>query len=87
MNRALITFLIDAVYVVLYFLIMTAAASGVGFIVKACEAAELDPAVILILKALEIGLAAIDASGVIIVAVLLMGRFIRSVATVEGKER
>ncbi len=79
MNKALARFLLDAIYIVVFFVVMTSAAYGVGMVVRICEANGLDEPVVWILKGLEIGLAAVDAVGVMIVAVILMRRFVRLV--------
>ena len=83
MPRALLKFLLDAIYVVLFFFVMTGAAYGVGLVVRFCEHTGLDPFVFGILRILEIGLVVVDAVGVIIVATILMLRFVRSVLSAE----
>jgi hypothetical protein len=86
MHQALTKFVLDAVYIVLFFSIMSAAALGAGLILRLCEALGLDPIVVMILRVLEVILAVLDAVGVIMAAIVLLRNFALALTATEQRD-
>lgn len=79
MLPVVVRYIFDAVYVGLFFTIMSALAYGAHLLVRFFEERHVDEAVIMILRSVEILLAASDGAGVVIASVFLTGRFIIAV--------
>ena len=87
MLGVVVRFFMDAICVSLFFLGMSAFAYLSHLLVKAAEAADMDRIVILILRAVEILLAASDGLGVISASVFLTYRFITALVRAETPSR
>jgi DNA-binding CsgD family transcriptional regulator len=79
MGTALLRFVVDAFYVVLFFATLAAAAYGVDKIVHFCEERAFDIIVVYILKGISYALVAIDGIGVVSAASILTYRFILAI--------
>lgn len=82
MGSALLRFVVDAFYVVLFFIIMSAAAYGIHEIVHFCEARNVDTVVVYMLKAISYILVALDGIGVVSATVILTYRFITTISRI-----
>jgi DNA-binding CsgD family transcriptional regulator len=78
MARVIVRYLLDGLYVVLFFAIMSAVAFGANWIVIKCEQSDIDPFVLLVLKGASYVLVLLDSVGVVTVTGLLTYRFIRA---------
>lgn len=67
---------IDAIYISLFFLVMSLVAYGAHQLVGFAERAEMDAAVVFILHGVEVALAGIDGIGVVVAALILTFRFV-----------
>jgi DNA-binding CsgD family transcriptional regulator len=82
MARIAARYLLDALYIVLFFSIMSAVALGANWIVVECEQSNVDPFVLLVLKGVSYMLVVLDAVGVVTVTGLLTYSVVR--ATVKA---
>jgi len=71
-------YLLDGVYIIAFFAIMSAAALGAHWIVIKCEQSNIDPFVLLVLTGVSYMLVILDAVGVVTVTGLLTYSFIRA---------
>ncbi|MEA3052594.1 MAG: hypothetical protein QOG72_1497 [Sphingomonadales bacterium] len=78
MARVIVRYLLDAVYISLFFAVMSAVAFGVHWIVIKCEQWKIDPPVMLVLRGVSYMLVVLDSVGVVTVTGLLTYRFIRA---------
>lgn len=78
MARVIARYLLDGVYIIVFFAVMSAVAFGAHWIVIKCEQWQIDPTVLLVLKAVSYTLVVIDAVGVLTATGLLTYRFIRA---------
>lgn len=81
---AAVRFLLDAVYILLFFTVMSAAALGVDWIVIQCEQRDIDPVVLFILKSVSYVLVGLDAAGVITATGFMTYRFIRATVRTDA---
>ncbi len=79
MAQVLFRCFLDAIYTVLFFIIMSSAAYGMHLVVEECAALGMDPIVLFILKWMTYLLAGVDAIGVLCAATLLTFRFVRAI--------
>ena len=75
---ALLRFFFDAIYIILFFAVMSSAAYGVDLIIAQWEQRHIDPVVLIILRGVSYVLVILDAIGVVVATGLLTLRFIRS---------
>ncbi len=75
---ALLRFFFDAIYIILFFAVMSSAAYGVDLIIAQWEQRHIDPVVLVILRGVSYVLVILDAIGVVAATGLLTLRFIRS---------
>lgn len=85
MGRVIQRCLFDAIYITLFFAVMSGAAFGVHWIVIRCEQSSIDPFVLQVLKAVSYALVLLDAIGVVIATGLLTYRFIRAIVKVDDR--
>ncbi|MFL6843772.1 MAG: response regulator transcription factor [Allosphingosinicella sp.] len=71
-------FLLDGLYLILFFATMSAVALGANWIVFECEQSNIDPFVLLVLKAVSYMLVVLDAIGIVTITGLLTYRFVRA---------
>ena len=76
MFQVVLTYVVDAAYVLVFFGVMSTAAYGVHRLVKFAESNHYDPAVQIILRIAEIFVVAIDALGVALAGTVLTYRFL-----------
>jgi DNA-binding CsgD family transcriptional regulator len=81
---ALVRFLFDAVYTILFFAVMSAAAYGVDWIIVQWEERHIDPVVLMILRGVSYVLVILGAIGVIAATGLLTARFIGAIWRANG---
>lgn len=79
MGRVIVRYVLDAVFITLFFAIMSAAAFGAHQIVLRCEQSHFDPFVLAVVKAVSYALVLLDATGVVAATGLLTYRFIRAI--------
>jgi DNA-binding CsgD family transcriptional regulator len=85
MGRVIQRCLFDAIYITLFFAVMSGAAYGVHWIVIRCQQSSIDPFVLQVLKAVSYALVLLDAIGVVIATGLLTYRFIRAIVKVDDR--
>ncbi|MEO7179006.1 MAG: hypothetical protein ABIW83_09190, partial [Allosphingosinicella sp.] len=78
MARVVVRYLLDGLYIILFFAIMSAVAFGANWIVIECERSNVDPFVLLVLKGVSYMLVVLDAIGIVTVTGLLTYRLIRA---------
>jgi DNA-binding CsgD family transcriptional regulator len=78
MARVILRYLLDAIYISLFFAVMSAVAFGVQWIVIKCDQWQIDPTVLIVLKGVSYLLVVLDSVGVVTVTGLLTYRFIRA---------
>ena len=83
-GRAVVLFLLDGLYVIVIFGIMSAVAFGAHWVVIQCEQQHIDPIVLWILKVVSYLLAALDAIGVVTATGFLIFRFIRAIVRADA---
>ena len=83
MGSVLIRYVLDGLYITLFFAIMSVVALGAHGIVIQCERRHIDPIVLAMLKGASYVLAALDAIGVITATGFLTFRFVRAIARAD----
>lgn len=83
MARVIVRYLLDALYIGLFFTVMSTVAFAVHWIVIRIEEWHIDPTVLFILKAVSYMLVVLDAMGVVAATGLLTYRFIRAVVKAD----
>lgn len=83
MGRVILRCLFDALYIVLFFAVMSAGAFGVHAIMVRCEQWGIDPFALLVLKWVSYALVVLDGVGVVVATGLLTYRFIRAILKVD----
>jgi hypothetical protein len=78
MARVIVRYLLDGLYTILFFAIMSAVALGANWIVIECEQSSIDPFVLLVLKGVSYMLVVLDGVGVVALTGLLTYSFIRA---------
>jgi DNA-binding CsgD family transcriptional regulator len=84
MGWILVRYLFDAIYISLFFTVMSTAVLGVHWVVIQCEQRSVDPIVLYILKGVSYMLAGIDGVGVVIATGFLTYRFLRALVKIDG---
>ncbi|MEA3060728.1 MAG: hypothetical protein QOJ94_509 [Sphingomonadales bacterium] len=85
MGSVILRCFFDAIYITLFFAVMSGAAFGVHWIVIRCEEWSIDPFVLQVPKAVSYALVLLDAVGVVIATGLLTYRFIRAIVKVDDR--